>query len=90
MLLISVCFQVTGLQTQNGSGHASPNVAILAKLREEMHLLAERKKSFTPLGKLSLNSQKADFQDQASNGVTCVASSVASKAQNELNNRINL
>ena len=46
---------MTGLQTQNGSGHTSPNVAILAKLREEMNLLAERKKSFTPLGKLTRN-----------------------------------
>jgi len=42
--------EVTGLQT--GSGHTSPNVAILAKLRTEMHNLAERKKSC--MGKLTL------------------------------------
>jgi len=45
--------EVTGLQTQNGSGHTSPNVAILAKLRTEMANLAERKKSC--MGKLTLN-----------------------------------
>lgn len=48
--------KVTGLQTQNSSGHASPNVAILAKLREEMLLLAERKQqSLASIGKLTLN-----------------------------------
>ena len=48
-----ITFQVTGLQTQNGSGHTSPNVAILAKLRMEMNSLADRKKSC--MGKLTLN-----------------------------------
>ena len=62
---------MTGLQTQNGSGHTSPNVAILAKLREEMNLLAERKKSFTPLGKLTRNTsalQEAAAGDHTSEG----------------------
>ena len=49
---------MTGLQTANGSaGHASPNVAILAKLREEMNLLSKRKKSCigqNGLGKLTI------------------------------------
>merc|ERR1712048_683986 len=49
--------EVTGLQTQNGSGHTSPNVAILAKLRTEMQNLAERKKSC--MGKLTLKSSSA-------------------------------
>ena len=40
------------MQSQNATGHTSPNVAILAKLREEMSLLSERKQC--TLGKLSL------------------------------------
>jgi hypothetical protein len=46
---------VTALQTQSSSSHTSPNVAILAKLREEMLQLANMKKNIAPIGKLTLN-----------------------------------
>ena len=52
---------MTGLQTPRGtSSHTSPNVAILAKLRAEMKVLADYKKSRAPIGKLTLNSSLMD------------------------------
>lgn len=48
--------EVTGLQTARGApSHTSPNVAILAKLRAEMKILAESKKSRAPIGNLTRN-----------------------------------
>ena len=47
---------MTGLQTARGTpNHTSPNVAILAKLRAEMKILAECKKSRAPIGNLTRN-----------------------------------
>ena len=88
-------FQVTGLQTQNGSGHTSPNVAILAKLRTEMHNLAERKKSC--MGKLTLkpsssimlktekshSSNNSDYQSSSANNSNSIS-------LNNVDQRINL
>ena len=66
--IVFVNFQVTGLQTPRGSSsHTSPNVAILAKLRSEMKLLAECKKTRAPIGKLTLNSSLMDPNQMPSN-----------------------
>ena len=47
---------MTGLQTARGApSHTSPNVAILAKLRAEMKILAECKQSRAPIGNLTRN-----------------------------------
>ena len=66
--IVFAIFQVTGLQTPRGSSsHTSPNVAILAKLRSEMKLLAECKKTRAPIGKLTLNSSLMDPNQMPSN-----------------------